>query len=158
MSMSKLKRRKQERTNYTRRLGMIKSGKPRLVVRISNKYITVQIIEFGREGDKTETSVNSKELAKYKWKAGKNIPSAYLTGYLLAKKTKVKHAIMDAGIRKPHAGGKIYAVLKGVVDGGIKIPHDEKIFPPENRISGKHISEQVSKEFEKVKSQLEEKK
>ena len=29
--------------------------------------------------------------------------------------------------------------MKGVIDGGLDIPHDETIFPDENRLKGEHI-------------------
>ena len=31
------------------------------------------------------------------------------------------------------------AVVKGVIDAGIKVPSDEETFPPEERISGEHL-------------------
>ena len=70
-----------------------------------------------------------------------NTPSAYLTGYLLgikASKKGVKNAILDLGLQKP--GQRIYAALKGVVDGGLDVPHSDEILPDEKRIKGDHIS------------------
>ena len=58
------KRRKEGKTDYQNRLKMLKSGRPRLVVRKSLRYITAQVIEFTPKGDKTLVSATSKELKK----------------------------------------------------------------------------------------------
>lgn len=153
--MTSLKRRKLNKTNYKRRLGIVKSNKPRLVIRVSNRYITAQIIEYKTKGDITISSANSKELSNFKWKFTKNLPSAYLIGYMLGKKSKVKECVLDVGVKKPHPKGRVYAVLKGILDAGVSIPHNESILPSEDRVMGKHINEKIAKEFENVKKQIE---
>ena len=55
----------------------------------------------------------------------------------------------------PTAGGRAFATLKGLVDGGLEIPHSEKLYPDETRIKGEHISEKISKEMEKVTKKIE---
>jgi len=45
--------------------------------------------------------------------------------------------------------------LKGVLDSGINIPHSESILPNDDRIRGKHISEEIVKQFEDVKKKIE---
>ncbi|MBS1266228.1 MAG: 50S ribosomal protein L18 [Candidatus Woesearchaeota archaeon] len=135
------RRKRQGRTNYNKRLKLIRSGLPRLVVRPSSKNILAQIIEYHPEGDKVVSSAHSKELEKLGWKANRgNIPSAYLVGYLIAKKSKCKKAVLDIGMYKNTKGSRVFAVLKGAVDGGMDISHSEKILPSEDRISGKHIA------------------
>lgn len=141
-----LKRRRLGKTDYRRRKRLLKSKKPRFVVRITNKYIISQVIEYDPKGDRTLLSTNSKELRGYGWKAGlKNIPAAYLTGLLCGYKAleeDVKEAVLDVGFQ---SGSRVYAVLEGAIDAGLKIPHDPTAFPSERRIKGEHISDYAKK-------------
>jgi len=144
------RRKKQLRTNYTKRLQLLLSRKSRLVVRVTNSRIIAQIIDFGPQGDKVLVGVDSAQLKKLGWPySGKNMPAAYLTGLLIAKKAiskKVKEVILDTGLLSPPPKGKVYAFLKGAVEGGLKIPHSgEKIFPDTARLVGKHIQEYSAK-------------
>jgi len=143
-------RRKRERkTNYKKRISLLTSGKPRIVIRKSICNINIQIIEYKPEGDNILLSANSKELVKLGYSLNRgNIPSAYLTGLLLGQKAKkkgVKEAIVDAGLNAHIKGSKIYAALKGIVDSGLKVPCSKDIFPSEERISGAHISNYAEK-------------
>ena len=153
------RRKRQGKTNYRKRLEMLKSGSLRLVVRTSLKYVNVQLVEYSVDGDKTLLTVNSKELGQFGWKKyGRNIPVAYLAGYLCGKKAlkkDIKNAILDQGLRSARQGTVNFSVLKGVIDAGIEIPHDPSIFPSEDRIVGKHISEDVEKMFVSVKDKVE---
>ncbi|MBN2517981.1 MAG: 50S ribosomal protein L18 [Candidatus Altiarchaeota archaeon] len=140
------RRREEQKTDYKTRLALVKSGKPRLVVRSSNKHITCQIVEFVPPGDKTLASASSMELMKeYKWNANPgNIPSAYLVGFLCGlktKKAKITEVITDFGFRTPSKGAKIFASLKGALDAGLAIPHGEGMFPSDDRIRGADIAE-----------------
>jgi large subunit ribosomal protein L18 len=143
------RRKRQSRTNYKKRLALLKSGQNRLVIRRSLNTITTQIIAYSPDGDKVVASATSKELNKMGWKAHKaNIPSAYLTGLLLgtkAKKKNIKKVVFDLGLQIPIKGGRLFAALKGVVDAGMEINHDEEALPSEERIAGKHIAEYASK-------------
>jgi large subunit ribosomal protein L18 len=143
------RRRGEGKTDYKKRLALLKSNKPRLVVRRSNKSTNVQVIQYLKEGDKVLATANSKQLAKYGWKAsGGNIPAAYLTGFLCgmkAKQAQVNEAVMDLGMVTPVKGSVSFAVLKGAVDAGLKVPHDEKAFPAEDRVNGKHIADLAAK-------------
>ncbi len=139
-----LRRRADAKTNYHRRLKLIKSGKLRVIIRASNNHIKVQIIESKMGGDKVLISAFSKELnSKYGWLANSgNIPAAYLTGYLAGKramKKNVSEAIFDLGIF--YHKFRVLAACKGIIDSGINIPHREEFFPEilENQINGKHI-------------------
>lgn len=152
------KRRREKKTDYKKRLALIKSGKTRLVIRRRLNNISVQFIDYKLDGDITIVSAFSTELKKFGWKglAG-NIPAAYLTGYLAGKRAKDKkivEAILDLGLQKNTGGSRIYGALKGVLDAGIKIPHSEKILPSEDRLKGKHISEKIIKQFEDVKKKI----
>lgn len=154
------KRRRLGKTDYQKRLKMLTSKKLRLVVRKSLKYITAQIVEFTKEGDKTLVSATSKELKKHGWKfATDNLPAAYLTGLLIGKKASqkgVKEVILDSGLYPSTKGSRIYAVVKGAVDSGLKVPISEDIFPKEDRIKGLHVQKfkVLPQEFEKIKEKL----
>lgn len=149
-----LKRKLDRVTDYKKRFGLLKSGKLRLVVRRTNKNIIAQLVKYEPKGDKTVTLANSKDLEKFGWtKARANIPAAYLTGLVLAKKAgKDTEAILDMGLQKPTHGSRIYACLKGCVDGGLNIAHDPVIFPSDERISGTHNG--LQKEFEETKKKI----
>ena len=56
-------RRRKGITNYRKRLALLKSGIPRAVVRFSNAKVSVQIIDFAKEGDKVLASANSNDVA-----------------------------------------------------------------------------------------------
>ena len=132
------------KTDYKRRLNLVKSREIRLVVRKSLKNLTAQLIEYHAKGDKVILAASTNELAK-KFNLGiptSNIPRAYLLGFLIGKKSQkkgVKKAILDLGMYGNVKGSKIYAVLKGAVDGGLNIPHSKESLPSNDRISGKHI-------------------
>ena len=138
------KRKNKGITNYKKRIALIRGEKHRLVVRKSLKGMQAAIVEFNEKGDKVIASANSKALAKFGWKADNgNIPSAYLTGFLLGKKAKgknVNEAVLDIGLSSSIKGSRIYAVVAGIVDSGIKVPHGEDILPPKERLNGTHIS------------------
>lgn len=150
------RRKREMKTDYRRRLKLLKSNLPRLVIRLSNKYVKVQIVEYQPDGDKIIAAVSSNVLKKLGWRYScKNIPSCYLTGLMLAKKVKIKEELVpDLGLRQTIKGSRLYAVVKGVVDGGLKVKTSEEIFPSEERISGKHISENINKDFETIKTKV----
>ncbi len=151
-SKAKFRRRQEEKTNYKRRLALIKSNQTRITFRKSNKYIKVQAINYDPKGDKCIASATSKELKEIGWKANKNIPSAYLTGYLLGKKAikqKVKKGIFDLGLITPVRKSKAFATLQGVIDSGIEIKMGEEAKVPEDRLKGKHIEDYAKTNEEK---------
>ncbi|MEM1983674.1 MAG: 50S ribosomal protein L18 [Candidatus Korarchaeum sp.] len=140
----KFRRRREGKTDYLKRLALLKSRKPRVVVRKTNRYIIVQFVRFKGEGDEVIAYAFSKELEKYGWVyGGKNLPAAYLTGYLAAlraKKAGVSEAVLDIGRFPSTKGSRLYAALKGVLDAGIHVPHSDEVLPSEERVRGEHIS------------------
>ncbi len=139
------RRRREGKTNYYKRYIMVKSGKKiRAVVRKTNQYFIVQIIQFAPQGDKTLVDVHSKTLFKLGWKGDpNNTPAAYLTGLiagLKAKKLGIKYAIPDIGLHRPVPGARVFAAIKGLRDAGIEVPASEKVLPSEDRIRGEHIA------------------
>ncbi len=150
----KFRRRRENKTNYKKRLNLIKSKEIRLVLRPTNKYVIAQLVEFHQDGDKILVSANSKDLKKYGWNIScSNTPAAYLTGFLCGLKG-IKHSdtgvILDIGIKKSTKGSKIYAAGKGAVDAGMKIHLSDKILPDEERLKGGHISKSVTGIFEQT--------
>ncbi len=138
------RRRREGKTDYKQRLRLLKSGKPRFVVRKSINNVTCQIVEYSKDGDKTIVSVNSNDVKKIGWKGNPgNLPAAYLVGLLCgsrANKKKIKDAVLDSGLYVSTPGSRIYSALKGAVDSGLKISHSEEILPKEERIRGEHIA------------------
>ncbi|HJH25216.1 MAG TPA: 50S ribosomal protein L18, partial [Methanophagales archaeon] len=138
------RRRREGKTDYRRRLKLLFSRKPRVVVRKSNKHIRMQLVLFDQVGDKTFVSSTSSELKRFGYEGGTgNIPAAYLTGLLFGKKAKeagFDEAILDTGLQTPNHSSKEYAALKGVVNSGMEIPHDPSVFPPDERVRGEHIA------------------
>ncbi len=140
----KLRRRREGKTDYQARKALVTSRKPRLVTRASIKNVEVQIIIAKPHGDMVLASANSRELIKsYGWRAPTgNIPAAYLTGLLCGLKAKaadIKEVILDIGLVSPTKGSKIFAVLSGVVDAGVEVPHSEDKIVKE-RMRGEHIA------------------
>ena len=160
MNRLPFRRRREGKTDYRKRLALLKSGKPRVVVRKSNKNIRVQFAVYDVTGDKIVTSAIGSELKKYGWGYSlSNTPAAYLTGLLAGKKALkkgIKEGVLDIGLYTPRKGARIFAALKGVVDAGIDVPYGEEIVPSEDRIYGKHISEEIAKKVEEIKSKIEE--
>ncbi len=159
-----LKRRRLGKTNYKKRLKLLLSGKPRLIVRKTNKYIIAQIAKYNEKGDEILVGVTSKVLKKFGWNYSfKNTPAAYLTGLIIGKmavEKGIKEAILDIGLHSPTKGSKVFAVAKGALDAGLKIPINESVIPSEDRIKGEHIASYLQKfknlpeKFEEVKQKI----
>jgi len=135
------KRRASALTNYRKRIAMLKGGLPRLVARKTNRGIIVQIINYERYGDRVVASVNSKELKAIGWAPRGNIPTAYLSGMLLAKKAKgllISKLILDIGLARPSKFNVLFAAAKGCSDNGISVVNNIEF--DEARLSGKHIA------------------
>lgn len=160
-----LYRRKRElKTDYKKRLRLLMSKKLRVVLRFSNQKITAQIVGFEVKGDKVHIATSSQNLLKSGWLySSKNFPASYLTGLNLAKlareKISDKELILDTGFRTPLKKGKIYAFLKGAIDGGLNVKHreSEDIFPSEEKISGKDIQDYASSLKEKSPEEFQKK-
>lgn len=149
----KFRRRREGKTDYRKRLALLKSRKPRLVVRVTGNKVIAQVIGYKPEGDRVLATANSFDIKKmgYTGHTG-NAEAAFLTGMLCAKKamkTGVKEVVLDIGLHTPVNGSNIFAALKGAVEGGLNVPHDEKCFPPEERVktdAGKPALDKIMKE------------
>jgi large subunit ribosomal protein L5e len=158
--------------------------KYRLIVRFTNKDVIAQIAYSRIEGDIVVCSAYAHELPRYGIKYGlTNYAAAYATGLLLARRHLKKiglegtyegqvdvngedfnveasgdkapfKAVLDIGLARTTTGAKIFAVMKGVADGGIDVPHSETRFfgyDPESkkydaeahrgRIFGAHVAD-----------------
>ena len=149
------RRKREGKTDYKKRLVLLKSGLPRLVIRASNKGVQAQIIEYTPDGDRVLATARASDLKKFGWTlATGNIPAAYLTGFVLAHKTKNKKMndlIIDIGLQKHHKGGRLYAVAKGAIDGGLQVRVSDETLPSDERIHGNHINEKIKTTLETVK-------
>ena len=126
-----------------------------ITVNITNENTQVQILKPGMAGDKVIASAHSRYLLEKGWKGSrKNVPAAYLTGYLAGKKALGKganDAILYTGTRKYTQ--RMAAALKGVIDAGVQVPASEETFPSEDRINGEHLT--VKNEVSKIKSVID---
>lgn len=121
--------------------------KYRLVVRFTNADVICQVIYAKIQGDFVLASAYAHELPNYGVKVGlTNYAAAYCTGLLCARRVlanmgldktefneedgpRAFKAYLDIGLRRTTTGAKIFAAMKGAVDGGLNIPHSEKRFP-----------------------------
>jgi len=136
------RRRREGFTDYRKRLALIKSGLPRMVVRKSGRGIAVQFIVYSPKGDMVVASAMSASLRKYGWPPRRNAPTAYLTGLLggkLAAKKGVSDFVLDIGMSTPSKGAIVFAALKGAIDGGLKTAYDKEMIR-EDAITGTCIS------------------
>src|SRR2546427_10969634 len=110
------RRRREGKTDYKLRRALVKSGKPRAVVRLSNKYVTVQVTDATLTGDIVRASASSRELLKLGWKGALgNLPAAYQPGALPVQRETaraVTEPILDIKATGLWGGGKPLAVLK----------------------------------------------
>ncbi len=157
------RRRIEGKTDYKRRLKLLKAGVPRVVIRKSNRNILIQLVESKEARDFPRVGVFSRELLKVGWPdefkgSLKSISAAYLTGLLFGKKMikhKLKEGIVDIGLMRSTKGSKIYAAVKGIADAGVEIKCNKKMFPSQERIEGKNLKKDFSVNFKKIKEKIE---
>ncbi len=159
----KFKRRRTAETDYRRRLKLLKSGRPRAVVRVTNRQVICQLVEYDLDGDRILSEVTGRTLVEsYGWPSDasrKSVPACYLTGLALAKKAAaadIEAAILDIGLAAATSGNRVFSALKGMLDGGLDIPHGESVLPDEQRISGAHIDEALAASVEATRTAIEE--
>ena len=151
------RRRLQKKTDYKSRLSLLSSEKKRLVIRKTNRYVISQIVESHIAQDKVLFGLSSKDLLSHGWPEKlkgslKSLPASYLTGYLLgkmAKERKISEVILDLGMHRNVHKSRIYAVVKGIVDAGIKVPHKAEILPEKEKIEGNETFSSIIKSIKK---------
>jgi len=140
-----MRRRREARTDYHQRLRLLKSGKPRLVARKSNRQVRAQLVVTGPQGDRTVAAAASNDLREYGWEAPTgNMPAAYLTGLLAglrAIEAGLDEAVLDIGLNSPTPGSKVFAVQEGAIDAGLEIPHNDDVLADWQRTRGEHIAD-----------------
>lgn len=157
------RRRREAKTDYAKRIKLLKSGVPRIAFRKTNKYLIAQYILSKEARDKIVFGANSKDLLKFGWPKEftgslKSISAAYLLGLLISKKIKEKkleNPIIDFGMIKVLHKTKTYAFLKGLKDNGLEIDCKEEFYPEEKRIKGEHMKNKI--DFNIIKSKILEK-
>ena len=162
MKISK-RRRIENKTDYSKRLKLLKSETPRLVFRKTNRYVLAQYIVSIEAQDKIEIGISSKNLSTYGWPKEfegslKSLTASYLTGYLIGKqitKKKLETPIIDFGMIRVIAKNKAFAFLKGVADAGVEVNCEEENFPEQERIEGKNMKKDFSKTFKEIKSKID---
>ncbi len=159
MARTLKRRRREAKTDYKSRLNLLKSEKIRLVVRKTNRYIIAQFVESDIAKDKILFGISSKDLLERGWSKEnigslKNKTAGYLTGAMIGKlgKEKIKEAILDIGMNRNVKKSRIYSVLKGVLDAGIKIPHSKESLPELNEIKS---NKKTEKYFDKILKEIE---
>ena len=137
------RRRREGRTDYAKRISLLKSRKPRLVVRKTLRGVICQVTRFNENGDQCLVTVHSKTLQKLGFKPKRNTPTAYLTGLLAGVKARekgVKEIVLDVGLHPATKGSIVFACLKGALDAGLQSDYGEEKMPSEDRIAGKHLN------------------
>ncbi len=158
------RRRRENKTNYLKRIKLLKSDKPRVVLRRSNKYFIAQYVKSKEAKDKIVFGISTKALKKYGWpkdtKDGiKSTPATYLFGILVGKriqKEKLETPIIDLGLYRVLPKSKMHAFIKGIVDSGLEIKHKKEDLPDEKRIKGEHLKNKIP--TEEIKSKIEKEK
>ena len=144
-----LRRRREGVTDYRARRRAITSEKPLLVIRISNKNVSSQFVKPTVKGDVVLSATHSKELVKKGWHgSAKSTPACYLLGLLAGKKALaagVKEAVAYNGLVPFIKGSRVAALLKGVVDAGVRVPVGEEALPDAERLAGKSIADYATK-------------
>ncbi|MCG7851003.1 MAG: 50S ribosomal protein L18 [Methanosarcinaceae archaeon] len=157
------RRRREGRTDYHQRLRLLLSEENRVVVRKSARHMQVQLVAPKPEGDITLSSAISTELKKYGYEgATGNTTAAYLTGLLFGLRAldeEYESGVLDIGLAASSAGSRVYAVLKGIIDAGMDVPHNPSVFPSDERIRGEHVAAYVEgsnlpEQFEAVKEKI----
>ncbi len=155
------RRRRENKTDYLKRMKLLKGEKPRIIFRKTNRYVISEYVVSKEAQDKVIIGFDSRKLIGYGWPKNaegslKSITAAYLTGYLMGKtiiKQKLETPILDTGMTRVLHKNKVYAFLKGMVDAGIKIDCKEEFFPEEERINGEHLKNKV--QFKEIKSKID---
>lgn len=162
MTKVQKRRRRENKTDYHKRLKLLKSEKPRMVFRRTNRYITAQYVISQEAQDKVIFGINSKDLLKYGWPKTaegslKSVTASYLTGYFAGKKIikeKLETPIIDLGMIRVLHKTKVFGFIKGIIDSGLNIESSKnEAFPEKERISGEHLKNKIP--FKEIKSKID---
>lgn len=152
------RRRMEKKTDYKSRLALLKSGRPRLVVRKTNRYIVAQIVTTDIAQDSILIGMSTKDLIKAGWpkeKSGslKSLAACYALGSILANKAKDldlgSKLVLDFGMHRNIHKSRIYALLKGALDAGLEIDHNPEVLPSEEELNKSGLLETAQKIIKK---------
>ncbi len=154
MYRAMFRRRRKSKTDYRQRLTLLKSNKPRFVVRKALNNIHIQIVTYSPEGDQTILEEISKNLKKHGWKGHcGSTPAAYLCGLQIgvnAVKKGINESILDLGLQKPSS--VLFSAAQGARDAGLMVAGQEV---PIERLRGEHIANYASRiDKQKYKNQF----
>ncbi len=101
MKRSLKRRRLEAKTDYRNRLELLKSEKNRVVIRKTNRYIIIELVESKGSNDNVIVGISSKKLLKYGWPEElrgslKSRAAAYLTGFLFGVIVKDKSLSLNS--------------------------------------------------------------
>ena len=104
------KRYKMRLTNYLKREKLLVSGKPRLVVRFTNRQIIMQYVEYAPKGDKILQTWASNKLFSVKYSKNEN----YLIKMIKQVKPLLKQYVLDIGLKNKNSAKlqTLYKLLK----------------------------------------------
>jgi len=154
------KRRRKNKTDYKSRFSLLKSSAKRIVVRRTNRYVLLQLVETIEAQDKILRGISSKQLIENGWDAKlsgslKSIPACYLTGMSFAKLLdKKERYIVDLGMARNVKGSRLFAVINGLIDGGVEIKVKKESLPPQEKLEGKHTKKGIDALIKKIKAKL----
>jgi len=135
-----------------------KTPKYRFVVRRTNQDVICQIFSSDLNHDVCLASAYAHELRRYGIEHGlTNWAAFYAVGLLLARRVNKKfnldyeghseitgedyhvepnfgaaapfRALLDVGLVRTTTGARVFGALKGVCDGGVDVPHNDRRFP-----------------------------
>ncbi len=155
------RRRKENKTNYTKRIKLLKGEKPRIVFRKTNKYFIAQYVLSEEAQDTIKITLSSKKLLDYGWpkelqNSLRSMPAAYLLGFLIAKNiTDKKNVVVDTGMIRIIHKNTFYSFLKGLIDSGMGVSCKDEAFPSNERIEGKHLKKDFSTHFKQIKEKIQ---
>merc|ERR1712134_245294 len=146
---TKFRRRREGKTDYQARKGLcaqyknkFNTPKYRMIVRSTNKDVVCQIAYSRMQGDIIVAAAYSHELPRYGLSVGlKNYKLDELyVGQAEADGEEYNvepvddgprpfRCFLDVGLNRTTTGNKVFGALKGALDGGLDIPHNNKRFP-----------------------------
>jgi len=153
------RRRREGKTDYRKRLKLVRSGMTRAVVRRSLKHTVVQLVRYDEKGDHIIASATTAQLKEMGWTGSTgNTPAAYLAGLLAGRRAivaSIDKAVLDIGLLTPSKGSRVFATLKGLLDAGLKINHSKEVLPSDERIRGKHLGKDwMMTQFDQLKEKI----
>ncbi|KAL0370924.1 UNVERIFIED_CONTAM: 60S ribosomal protein L5 [Sesamum angustifolium] len=116
---------------------------------MTNKDIICQILSASIAGNHVLAAAYAHELPRYGLEVGlTNYSSGHWRRYSVepAESRRPFRALLDVGLVKTTTGNRVFGALKGVLDGGLDIPHSDKRFAGFNKDS-KQLDAEVHRKY-----------